>query len=61
MEWVEFMEVQSSRGGEYMEQTNHTQPSVNWKPPSKGVVLINMDTAFSKGMQKCGLGGIAKN
>ena len=55
------MDAQSSREGEYIEQTNHSNPSINRKPPSKGVVLITTGVAFSKGMKKCGLEGIARN
>ncbi|XP_071926178.1 uncharacterized protein [Coffea arabica] len=61
MEWIEFIKAQNSGGGDYIEQTNHSTTFEHWKPLGRGVVKINIDAAFAKGMDRSGLGIVARD
>ena len=54
------MDAQITGGGEYIEQTRSSR-SATWKSSGKEVIRINMDAAFSTGMDKCGLGWVARD
>lgn len=61
LEWTEFIEAQNSGSGEYIEQTYQSTTVESWKPPSRGVVKINADAAFSTGLDRNGTGIVARD
>lgn len=61
MEWTEFIDAQNNETGKYRDQTSSWNCAKDWKLPNWGLVKINSDAAFSTGLNKTGIGIVARD
>lgn len=61
IEWTEYIEAHNSGEGGYIQQTRQAPSTAIWTPPDRGVIKINADAAFSKGMDRTSLGAVARD
>ena len=61
VEWDEYIEAQKDTAGEFIQQTTISNKGEKWRPPTRGTIKINSDTAFSQNMERTSIGVVTRN